>query len=97
MISGRHRHKLIDGLVIAMGKPDSGRAAPRAMEGEGGEGDGDRDEMELDEGGPSEERKDDEESLSCARDAARALGMSDLDDDQARAFAEAIRKLAGGY
>lgn len=93
MISGRHRHKLIDGLVIAMGKPDYGRKA----EPSDAEGDVDPDKEEPDEGSPSEERKDDEEQLSCARDAARALGVEDLDDDQARGFAEAIRKIAGGY
>jgi len=91
MISGRHRHKLIDGLVIAMGKPDSGRDKPMAS------GDGDSDESEPDEGTPREEKQDDAETLSCARDAARAIGVDDLDDDQARSFAEAIKKIAGGY
>lgn len=94
MISGRHRHKLIDGLVIAMGKPDYGRKADSAGD---AEGDMDPDKEEPDEGSPREEKKDDEEQLSCARDAARALGVDDLDDDQARGFAEAIRKIAGGY
>jgi len=94
MISGRRRHKLIDGLVIAMGKPGYGKDEPKE---EGGVEGGEADEGEPGEGTPAEEKGDEEESLSCARDAARALGVSDLDDGQARSFAEAIRKIVGGY
>lgn len=87
MLNTKHRHKLIEGLVIAMGKPKAGSVD---KEGEGG-GYG---EDEPDEGSPREEAYDDKEAMDCARDAGRALGV-DLDDDQARSFVEAIRKIAG--
>lgn len=87
MINGRHRHKLIEGLVLAMGKPDSGGSSSKGSPPEGS------DEEEKSES-PKEE---DDEGIQCAKDAARALGMDDLDDDKARAFAEAIRTIASGY
>lgn len=83
MLSNHHRHKLIDGLVIAMGKPTS-KMPPT-------------DSAEPDEGSPDEESQDESEGIKCAKDAARALGMDNLDDDKAAAFAEAIRTIVDGY
>lgn len=97
MVNPRHRHKLIEGLVIAMGKPSKSSSKPPAMmsskDDDGDMGGGD----EPDEGSPAEESQDEDEGVKCAKDAARALGMGDIDDEKARAFAEAIRTIAGGY
>lgn len=88
MLNPKHRHKLIEGLVVAMGKPRS-EAAPSKSDSDYDTG------PEPDEGSPREEAADDTEAMACARDAARAIGIDDLDDDKARAFVEAIRKIAG--
>lgn len=81
MLSERHRHKLVDGLVMIMGKPDSKMPPPS-------------DSKETETQAPAE---DDSEGLQCAKDAARALGITDMDDKKADAFATAIREIAGGY
>lgn len=80
MINPDKRRKLIDGLVIAMG-PAKGAAKkkPEASESEDAE-------MPEEEGG---------DDIQFAKDAARALGVKDMDDAQAEAFAEAIKGLVG--
>jgi len=90
MLNEKHRHKLIEGLVVAMGKPKSVPAPSKSSEGSDYDAG-----PEPDEGSPKEEATDDQEAMSCARDAARAIGIDDLDDDKAHAFVEAIRKIAG--
>jgi hypothetical protein len=107
MLTERHRHKLIEGLVGAMGSPE--RAKPKVVIAIGGPPRGESDDMKAnddapgaedspeEEAGETEGEETDEESMKCARDAARALGMDDLDDDKARAFAEAIKSIVGGY
>ena len=93
MITGRNRHKLIQGLVVAMGKPEDGESKP-SKSGYSSDSDG-PDAEEPDEGSPAEESKDDQEAMSCARDAAHALGREDMDDAKAKSFVEAIRAIAG--
>lgn len=113
MLSTKHRHKLIEGLVGAMGRSDEERPKPKLVIAIGGppkddpmpaddKGDEGDDTGKLEEGSPEEEKAEpvDEkrtEEMKCARDAARALGIGDLDDDQAKSFAEAIKTIVGGY
>lgn len=96
LLNDKHRHKLIDGLVIAMGKP-VGKPSPS-----GGSAQAEDVGGSVDEGSPEEETAEspDEETsegMKCARDLSSALGIDDIDDTKARAIVEAIKTIAGGY
>ncbi len=106
MISGRHRHKLIDGLVIAMGKP-SDKASTKPVDDEKPEAEEPPvDEEETEAEAPpfgaatdgeepevdAEGGEEDAEALKCADDAFRAAKSGDR-----KGFVEAIRTIAGGY
>lgn len=112
MISGRHRHKLIDGLVIAMGKPSGGGkpfGKPEEDEPEAEKPPVDEEETETETEAPpvgastdgdepdAEAGEEDSEAIQCAKDAARAAGLPEMNDVKARSFVEAIRTIAGGY
>ncbi|MEP6651828.1 MAG: hypothetical protein ABJA82_05355 [Myxococcales bacterium] len=87
MLSTNHRHKLIDSIVIAMGKPKGSASAPPMSKDEGSAEEEDAETPEQ-EGG---------EDIQFAKDAARALGMEEMDDEKARAFAEAVKGICGDY
>lgn len=88
MLTDRHKRKLIDGLVMVMGKPSSSKMPPPTTS---------DDKEEADEPQAERDTESSDEGIQCAKDAARALGMPALDDDKAEAFATAIREIAGGY
>lgn len=87
----RHRKKLIDGIVIAMGKPSSSDTH-RMPDGSSMKN------SDMEEGSPNEEaaetpEDENTEDLQFAKDAARALGQEDMTDEDAKAFAEAVKSI----
>lgn len=102
MLTDKHRHKLIEGLVGAMGGAARPTKAPVVVAIEHGGSSSDDAGGAGDEGSPAEEGAEspDEETsegMKCARDLGNALGIDDIDDTKARAIVEAIKTIAGGY
>lgn len=90
MLNPKHRNKLIDGIVVAMSAP-KGMRPKYGVSKDGEEKDDTAEEREEDM--PEPEMGED---VEYARDAARALGMDDIDDKQAKAFAAAIKSICEG-